>query len=357
MIYLHKRSRASRKMQFLAPLLALSLTTLSAALLFLALGHAPLAALYAFFIEPLADWYGFTELLVKMTPLMLCAAGLSLCFRANIWNIGAEGQFIMGALAGGSVALYFAKFDSNWLLPISLLAGILAGMLWAALALLLKLQFAANEILSTIMLNYIAVNIFLYAVHGPLKDPEGMNFAQSAMFNEASSLPSLLGEAYRPSIAFVFGLMALLLLWIVYSRSMAGFALKVLGADASAAAFAGFSKNKLYMMAFCGSGALAGLAGIAEALGNSHQLVPDLAATGFGYTAIIVVFLGRLQPLGILLASALLALSFLGGENLQIAMQMPRSLSAMFQGMLLFYLLGCDVLVNYRLRFKSARAS
>jgi len=346
-IQLEKRPSDSRAMAYLSPLIAIALTLIAGGILFYTLGEDPLTALYTFFIAPLSDVYGWTELGIKVAPLLLCAMGLTLCFKAKIWNIGAEGQFIMGALGGGYVSLQFLDAESSFVLIPILLAGTASGLLWAAIAAYLKTQFKANEILTTIMLNYIALNALLYGVHGPLKDPDGFNFPQSALFSDAALLP-VFSDDYRLNISILFGLFALVAIWTLMSRTWIGYQIQVLGEDPAAARYAGFKQNKLTWFALLVCGALAGLAGVSEVSGPIGQLIPHVSP-GYGYAAIIVVFLGRMQPIGILLASMLLGLTYMGGEMVQIEMSLPKSLTGLFQGMLLFFLLATDLLISYRI--------
>jgi len=352
MLKLEKRQSDSRAMGYLSPLIALIATLICGAMLFAFLGHDPLEALYTFFLAPLQDTYGWTELGVKVGPLLLCAMGLTLCYRAKIWNIGAEGQFLMGALGGSWMALQFLGAESRWVLVPILLAGTISGMLWGGLAAWLKTRFNANEILTTIMLNYIALNALLWAVHGPLKDPAGFNFPESAMFADAAILP-LFSEDYRLNVSILFALFFMVVIWTLMARSWIGYQIQVMGEDAKAAQYAGFNSKALTWFALLTCGALAGFAGVAEVTGPIGQLVPQLSP-GYGYAAIIVVFLGRMQPVGILLASMLLALTFMGGEMIQIEMSLPKSLTGLFQGMLLFFLLAADLLISYRIVIKKS---
>jgi len=354
MLTLEKRPADSQVMSYLSPLLAIALTLLSGALLFTVMGKDPFDSLYTFFISPLSDLYGWTELGTKAGPLLLCAMGLMLCFKARIWNIGAEGQFILGGLGGGYIALQIMDAEGIWVLPTVLLCGALCGMAWGALAAVLKTRFNANEILTTIMLNYIALNWLLYGVHGPLKDPDGFNFPESAIFSEAATLPVLFDD-YRLNISIFFALFAMAAIWTLMSRTMMGFQISVLGEDKSAAAFAGFKAKRLTWFALLACGALAGLAGVSEVTGTVGQLTPYISP-GYGYAAIIVAFLGRMHPLGILFASMLLALTYMGGEMAQMDLGLPKSLTGLFQGMLLFYLLACDLLISYRVVKKKAPA-
>ena len=318
--------------------------------MFVVMGKDPVEGLKFFFITPLSDRHGLAELGLKMAPLLLCAAGLTVCYRAKLWNIGAEGHFLMGALGTSVVALQLLDTEGFWVLPLVLLAGVVAGAVWAALAAGLKTHLHCNEILTTIMLNYIALNLLLYAVHGPLRDPFGFGFPQSVMFADSALLPMLL-PGTRLHLGLAFGLLAAVAVWVMFTRTLVGFQLNVLGQDARAAAFAGFGARRLTWFAFLVAGGLAGLAGASEVTGPIGQLVPQVSP-GYGYTAIIVVFLGRMHALGIIAASALLALTYMGGEFLQIAMNMPKAVTGLFQGLLLFYLLTCDAFIHYRIRLK-----
>ncbi len=347
MLRLEARRHDSTLMALVSPLIATALTLVAGSILFSLLGHSPGRALYTFFIAPLSDLYGWTELGVKVAPLMLCAAGLNMCYQAKVWNIGAEGQLVIGALAGGYVGLMFPDTQTHWMLVPVLGFGILGGMAWAGLAAWLKTRFNTNEILTTIMMNYIALYGLLYAVHGPLKDPNGYNFPESAQFSEFVTLPVLFPD-YRINISILFGLFALAASWIVLNRTLPGFQMRVLGQDQSAAAFAGFNQNRIVWSVMLVSGGLAGLAGICEVAGSIGQLVPQISP-GYGYTAIIVVFLGRMSPIGIFFASILLGITYLGGEMVQMNFNLPKSITGLFQGMLLFFLLASDILIHYRI--------
>ncbi|KZX79418.1 sugar ABC transporter permease [Oleiphilus sp. HI0009] len=344
---LEKRPSDSKAMAYLSPVLAVLLTLISGAIVFASLGHDPLGSLYVFFLQPLEDLYGWTELGIKVAPLLLCAMGLMLCFKAQVWNIGAEGQFILGGLGGGFLALQLGDVESYWVLPAVLLFGSLCGLAWAALAAWLKTRFSANEILTTIMLNYIALYFLYYGVHGPLKDPDGFNFPESALFSDFAMLPVIF-EDYRLTISILFALFAVAVIWTFMSRAMLGFQINVLGQDPSAASFAGFKDKKLVWLVLLICGALAGLAGVSEVTGPVGQLNPYIAP-GYGYAAIIIVFLGRMHPGGIVIASMLLALTYMGGEMVQMDLTLPKSITGLFQGMLLFYLLACDLLISYRI--------
>ena len=352
MLRLEPRREPSGSMFYVTPFLAIAMTLVAGVVLFEALDKPPLTAMRLIFIAPLTSLRGLAELLVKGTPLILIAIGLAISFRGGIWNIGAEGQYAIGALAGGAVALAFYPATGWWLLPLMSGAGIAGGAAWAAIPALLRTRFNANEILVSLMLVYVAVLLLSSLVHGPLRDPDGLNFPESRLFQ--TSLPILI-EGTRAHVGFLVALAAVPLSWVLLERHVLGFKVKVLGQAPRAARYAGFSDKGLIWFCFLLSGGCAGLAGLFEAAGPVGQLVPALPS-GYGFTAIVVAFLGRLNPIGILLAGLLLALTYIGGETAQIAMSLPSATTAVFQGMLLFFLLAADVLVTYRPRWMAKRS-
>ncbi len=273
--------------------------------------------------------------------------GLAIGFRAGIWNIGAEGQFAAGAIAGGAVAILVHPAEGFWLLPAMCVAGVLGGMAWGAIPAFLRNRFNANEILVSLMLVYVAVLLLSVMVHGPLKDPKAYGFPESVLFQASATLPALISGT-RAHIGFLVALAASAIAHVVMARHAFGFKVRVFGEAPDAARFAGISEQRMVWLCFLLSGGLAGLAGLFEAAGPVGQLVPALPV-GYGFTAIIVAFLGRLEPIGIVLAGLLLALTYIGGETAQVAMSLPSATTSVFQGMLLFFLLASDVLVTYRI--------
>ncbi len=342
------RAAPSRTMVYAAPVLAALLSIAGVAALFAVLGRDPAQALKILFIDPLATSDGLSELALKAVPLLLCAVGIAVGVRAGVWNIGAEGQFTMGAIAGGGVALQFGGQDHGWLLPLMGLAGIAGGAAWAAIPALLKTRFNAHEILTTLMLNYVAIQFLGFLVHGPWKDPQGYSFPQSKQFEPDALLPMLV-PGTRLHVGAVVALLIVPLVWLLLGRTLLGFQVRVVGLAPAAARYAGFSWAKIVWFCLLLSGGLAGLAGIFEVAGPIGQLTPEISP-GYGYAAIIVAFLGRLHPLGILFASLLMALLYIGGEGLQMTLQLPLAVTGVTQGMLLFFLLACDVLIAYRVR-------
>ena len=347
-IRLEPRREPSLAMLYATPFIAFALTVLAGFALFLALGKDPVRAMGLIFVTPLTSVRGLAELTVKSTPLILIATGLAIGFRAGIWNIGAEGQFTIGALAGGSVALYAYPGGGPLLLPAMMLAGVLGGVAWAAIPAVLRTRYNANEILTSLMLVYVATLLLGLMVQGPLRDPQGFNFPVSRLFQPDALLPGLIPKT-RAHIGFLIAIAAVAVAQVLVTRHMLGFMTRVLGEAPRAAAFAGFSEKRLVWICFAISGGLAGLAGLFDAAGPVGQLLPQLPQ-GYGFSAIIVAFLGRLQPLGILIAGLLLGLTYIGGETAQIAMSLPSATTSVFQGLLLFFLLATDVLVNYRVR-------
>jgi general nucleoside transport system permease protein len=350
---LEPRRELSRSVIWATPILAVALTVLAGFVMFALMGHDPFAALYHFFLSPVLSTYGLAELAIKATPLVLIGVGLAIGFRAGVWNIGAEGQLTIGAIAGGGIALWAWEQEGTWVLPAMGLAGIIAGMAFAAIPAFLKTRFEVNEILTSLMLTYVATLFLSLLVYGPWKDPDGYGFPESRMFSPSAMLPMIL-DGTRLHAGALVALLVALAGWVLMSRTIIGFQVKVVGQAPAAARFAGFSQKRMIWFCMLTSGGLAGLAGLFEVAGPVGQLVPVISP-GYGFTAIIVAFLGRLHPLGVLLAGLVMALSYLGGENAQITVGLPQAVTGVFQGMLLFFLLACDVLVRYRIRFGVAR--
>ena len=348
MLSLIPRPAPSRIWTWASPLLALAVTVLIGTLLFIALGKDPVRGLQVFFWEPIKSPYALGELGLKATPLLLIALGLAVCFRSNVWNIGAEGQYIIGAVFAGGVALLAGKETGRWIVVAVLLAGVVGGMLWAGIAAFLRDRFNAGEILVTLMLVYVAVQVLGYLVYGPWKDPAGYNFPQTRTFEAVTQIPKLM-RGSRVHLGLILALLGAGLLWIYLFRTRSGFAQQVGGMAPAAARYAGFSSRKALWTALLISGATAGLAGALEVAGPIGQLTPYVPA-GYGFAAIIVAFVGRLHPLGMVLSAVLLSMFYIGGELAQSRLGLPKSLTGVFQGLLLFTLLACDTLINYRVR-------
>jgi ABC-type uncharacterized transport system permease subunit len=353
MLKLEVRPQPSQVMSVASPLLALAITVVLGVGLFVLLGKDPIRGLQMFFWEPVKSAYAISELLIKATPLLLIALGLSVCYRSNVWNIGAEGQFILGALAGGWVAMQAGEglqWMGRGIVVVILLAGILGGVLWAAIVAALRDRFNANEILVSLMLVYVAIQLLNYLVYGPWKDPKGYNFPQSITFLSVTQVPRLV-TGFRANIGVIISLVCVLAFWLLLFRTFAGFQLQVGGLAPHAARYAGFSSRRALWTALLLSGGMAGLAGALEIAGPLGQITPYVPA-GYGFAAIIVAFVGRLHPVGVVFSALLMSMFYIGGELAQSRLGLPKSLTGVFQGLLLFTLLACDTLIHYRLRWK-----
>ncbi|MHB2264984.1 ABC transporter permease [Aliihoeflea sp. PC F10.4] len=355
-IELVKRAQHSTLFSALSPFMAFGLTIVAGAILFAALGKDPIETLYYYFIDPLTETWSLHELAIKAAPLILIAVGLSVCFLSSNWNIGAEGQFIMGAIAGSILPVVFPDFQFWLVLPLMLLMGIAGGAAYAAIPAILKVRFNTNEILSSLMLVYVAQLFLDWLVRGPWRNPGGFNFPETRSFHEYARLPEIWAESGRAHYGFAFALIAALVLWFVLSRTLKGFEIKLIGQSPRAGRFAGFSAGRMVIFAFLVSGAMAGLAGISEVSGAIGQLRPSISP-GYGFTAIIVAFLGRLNPLGIVAAGLVLALTYLGGEAAQISVGLSDKVVRAFQGSILFFVLACDTLIHYRIRLVRPNAA
>jgi simple sugar transport system permease protein len=345
---LEKRAAPSAAMRIAAPLIAAAAMLATGFAVFAVLGKSPVNALEVFFVEPLNSTYGWGELLLKATPLALCGLGLAVGFRANVWNIGAEGQLTLGAICGGGVALFLSGPLGSFALPACLLAGVAGGAAWAAIPAFLRTRFNTSEILVSLMLVYIAQLLLAFLLHGAWRDPEGFNYPQSKAFDDRLILPILM-DGQRATLAFPLMLGLAALAWLFTSRTFAGYRMLVSGQAPAAAAYAGFGERRNVWLALLIGGAAAGLAGVCEVMGPIGRLQADISP-GYGFAAIIVAFVGRLHPVGIVLAALLMSLLYLGGESVQLGLQLPAAITGLFQGLLLFYLLAADLFVGFRLR-------
>ena len=354
MLKLERRPQPSEMWRYGSPVLALILTVAMGIGLFVLLGKDPVRGLQMFFWEPLKSAYALGELMVKATPLLIIALGLAVAYRSNVWNIGAEGQFVIGAVAASGVALLADKETGRWIVVAVVLAGMMGGMCWAGLVAWLKDRFYANEILVSLMLVYVADMVLGYLVYGPWKDPAGYNFPQSKAFEAVAQIPRLMSGS-RVSAGLILALLGVVAVWIFLFRTRAGFAQQVGGLAPAAARYAGYSSRKALWTALLVSGGAAGLAGALEVAGPIGQLTPYVPA-GYGFAAIIVAYVGRLHPVGMVFSAVLMSMFYIGGELAQSRMGLPKSITGVFQGLLLFTLLACDTLMTYRLRWEGRRA-
>jgi len=345
---LEKRPEPSRLMLYLTPVAAVALTMVVGAIIFSAIGYDGLGAVREIFLTPLTNAYKWQDLGVKAAPLVIIGVGLSVAYRANVWNIGAEGQYVMGGLAGTWVALATYELSGPWILPATVLAGIAGGMLYAAIPALLRTRLNVNEILTSLMLTYASVQLIYYLIRAPWKDPMGMGFPQTRLFAEAARLPTIIPGTIV-HLGVPIAVLVAVLVWFIMTRTVFGYQMRVVGTAPHAARYGGFSENKTIWLAMLVSGGLAGLAGVLEVAGPFQRMVPGFP-TNYGFTAIIVAFLGRLNPLGVVLAGVVLAITFVGGEVAQTTIGLPNAATGIFQAMMLFFLLAGDLLVRYRVR-------
>ena len=350
MLRLEVRPQPSARWGYASPLLALAITVVVGVILFALLGKDPVRGLQVFFWEPVKSAYAISELMVKATPLLIIALGLAVCFRSNVWNIGAEGQFVIGAVFASGVALMAGPDSGRIMVVLVLLAGVLGGMLWAGVTALLRDRFNANEILVSLMLVYVAIQVLNYLVYGPWKDPLGYNFPQTKTFDAVTQIPKLM-QGSRVNIGLLLALAGVAGAWLFLFRTYSGFAQIVGGLAPAAARYAGFSSRKALWIALLTSGGAAGLAGALEVAGPIGQLTPYVPV-GYGFAAIIVAFVGRLHPVGIVFSAILMSMFYIGGELAQSRMGLPKSITGVFQGLLLFALLACDTLIAYRVVWK-----
>ena len=354
MLRLEPRSTQSFAAAWLSPVMALVLTVFTGGVIFLAMGKDPSTALYIYFVEPLTTTSGLSEVAVKAGPLILIGIGLSFGFRAGVWNIGAEGQYIAGAIAGGGLAVYFHESESTLLLPAMLVLGTLGGIAWAAVPALLKTRFNANEILVSLMLVYVAELLLVHLVQGPWRNPQGWGFPGTRMFPDVATMP-LLFSGKRVHLGTLITLAIPFIAWFILVRTRFGFTVRVFGSAPLAARHAGVHSHRMIWQSLLIGGGFAGLAGVIEATGTIGQLVPNISP-GYGFTAIIVAFLGRLHPAGVLLAGIAIAVTYIGGEGAQISAGLPKAVTGLFQGIILFYLLAFDLFTRYRI-IVSSRAT
>ena len=359
MIKLTPRTNPSPWLSLLSPVIAIAATLIMGALIFTVLGYNAGESLYQFFISPLSRLDRISDLVVKACPLIIIALGLVFCYRANIWNIGAEGQFILGALAAGAFALQFPDTTSPLLLPMMILVAMAAGAAWAAIAAICKTLFNANEILVTLMLSYVAALLIDVMVRGPLRDPMAFGFPLTPMYPDSG----LISRMPIPGVGYLgqlhYGVLAAFFLapiaWWLMHRTLPGFQVRVIGSAPRAGRFAGFSSVRTTIGVLLFSGAMAGLAGMIEVSANIGQLQPNVSF-GYGFTAIIVAFLARLNPLGVIAAGLLIAMAELGGDNAQIALGIPKVVTGLFKGILLFFLLAGATLQHYKIEWTTRKA-
>ncbi len=354
MITFTPRDKVSKNWTIIAPILSIFLTIFFGLLIFTFLGYNPLETLYQVFLSPFSRIDRISDIFVKACPLVIVGTGLMLCFRANVWNIGAEGQFIMGTLLAGSFALLFPSVETKFFIFIMIVIGFIGGALWAFIPAILKTKLNVNEILVSLMLVYVAMLFIDFIVRGPLRDPMSFGFPLSKPYPDGA----IINKIPFPGIGYLgqlhYGILLILLLipisWLFVNKTLSGFKINVLGSAPKAAKFAGFKQNTITITVLLLSGGLAGVAGVIEVSANIGQLQPEVSF-GYGFTAIIVAFLGRLNPIGILFAGIIIATVKLGADNAQMSMGIPKVVTGLFEGILLFFLLTGETLQKYKIKW------
>ena len=343
-----KRENASKRLLFLAPFIAIVLATGVTCVLLALLGKSPFEVIKYFFFEPFASVANISETFLKFGPLLLIAQALAIGFRAKVWNIGAEGQMIMGAIAASSVPITFNEVEGFWVLPSMILLGAGGGMAWAGIAAFLRTRFNANEILVTLMLSAIALQILFYLMLGPWRDPDGFNFPQSVLFQDSAMFPILINGTrlnYSIFIPIAFTVFA----YIYMQKHFQGFMLMVSGLAPAAAGYAGFDSKSAIWKSLLIAGCVAGIAGTSEVAGPIGQLQRSITS-GYGYSAIIVAYLGALHPIGIIFAAFFLSVIHIGGDIARVQSDIPISTVHIFQGLLLVFYLASNVFVSHRIK-------
>jgi len=347
---IRKRVIESRKKIILLKLLAVILALLADAIIFLVMNVDPVKAYYKIFEAAFFTEYGLTETIVKFIPLALISYGLALVFKAQIWNIGAEGQLLLGAIASTWVALNLGYLPSYIIIPLMYLSGFLAGLCWALIPAILKAKLQVNEVLTTFMLNLVAQKILEYFVYGPWRDPHGWGFPQTAMFSENARLPLIPGTRIHYTTLLI-AVLSGIVLYILSLKTTLGYEVRVFGGNINAAKYAGINITKIIILTMIISGGLAGIAGVGEVGGIQFRLRPNISP-GYGYTGIVIAWLGGLNPLGITLAAFLYSGLLVGGDALQVAIKLPQATINVFNGSILFFILAFDFFTRCEIIFE-----
>ncbi|MBW8298405.1 MAG: ABC transporter permease [Hydrogenophaga sp.] len=347
-----RRERASLAATVLAPLAAIAVTIVLNLGLYRLMGKDPAAVMHAMLIEPFISWASFSEVLLKTGPLLFIAQGLAIGFRAKVFNIGAEGQFILGAIFASAIPIWYPQATGAWIWPSMLLLGAVGGALWASITAFWRARLNANEILVSLMLSLVAAQLLYYLLLGPWKDPNGFNFPQSVMFQYDAMIPALIAGT-RVNVSLLLAVALSIAAWIFMQKSFMGYRLQVGGLAPRAASYAGFSEKRAIWLSLLIGGFAAGLAGAAEVAGPVGQLQRSIA-TGYGYAAIIVAYLGGLHPIGIMVSSLFMAALYIGGDNAMVSANLPIAAVRVFQGSLLLAYLVAAAFVRYRLEWPRA---
>lgn len=345
-----RRLDPSARINFVVSILSVLLAFVVGGVLLHFQGVSPLRAYAMIFDSAFGSAYDLSETVVKALPLAMVSLAAMLCFTMLIWNIGGEGQALIGALASAAVVRYWPMENPVAMLGSMALAAAVAGGLWAGMAGFLKGRWNVNEIISTLMLNYIAIKLLEYFVYGPWRDPSSLGFPMTAPFIDSARLPTLWDTRIHLGLYAV--LAVAILMWVLLRKSRWGYEIRVMGNNARAAHYAGMNYERSVVWVMFVSGAIAGVAGMCEVSGLQGRLQAGFTAQ-YGYTAIIVAWLSRLNPLLSLLVAFLMGALLVGGDALQIMMGLPVATATILQGLILFFVLGGQFFYNYRISFVS----
>jgi len=353
-IQLIKKTSSSNLTKLVIPIVSFILALVFNALLLLLFGIDPIQAYSVMLKGSLGSQYALTETIVKAIPLMLTGLGVSIAFHMHFWNIGAEGQLAMGGIAAAFAALFLQEYiPAGLMLPVMVLLGILAGAIWGLIPAALKSTIGVNEILTTLMMNYIAILTVEFLYLGPWRDPQGYGFPGTAKFPESAWLPALTGRIHY---GLVFALIGAVLLWLILKFTKLGYEIRLIGENPKAARYSGVNIGRNIVIVMLLSGGLAGLAGMAEVSGISRRLYTGLTV-GYGYTAIIIAWLANLNPWGVIIVSFMMGALLIGGDQLQVAMQTPAAVAEILQGAILFFMLGGSIFNRYKLKILSKKST
>ncbi len=352
MLKIEKRLNLPLWLNLFIPLAAVTLALLTGGVFLGFLGVSPVRAYSEMIVSSLGDTYGISETLVKAIPLALASIGVMLSFKMLIWNIGAEGQIFIGALATAAIVRYLPLNNPVLMFILMFLSSAIAGGFWASVAGFLKARWQVNEIITTLMMNYIAIHLVDFFVYGPWRDPASLGFPMTPPFPDAARLVQFGNSRVHLGI-FIAIIFAFLFYWLI-GWTKWGYEIRVIGENPRAARFAGIDYIKNVVIVMFISGAIAGIAGMCEIAGLQGRLQHGFSAS-FGYTAIIVAWLARLHPLVILFVSFLMGALLVGGDSLQIVMRLPLSSTLVIQGLILFFVLGGEFFRRYRIQFISRK--
>lgn len=351
-IYFEKRKSYSRLTAVLTPVISFAVSLILTGIMLAAFNINPFETYANMFAGAFGTWIDFTETLVKAIPLILTSLGVAVAFKLKFWNIGAEGQLVFGGIAASGVALFWSSWLPPFLvLPAAIIAGAAAGGLWAGVPAFLKVKLNVDETLTTLMLNYVAILAYDGIYNGPWRDPQGFGFPGSAQFPQVAWLPRLSGRAH---MGLIFALIIAAVLWFALYRTKWGFELQMIGQNKKAAKVLGVNIGRNIILALLVSGAISGIAGACEVTGIARRLQQGLSL-GYGYTAIIIAWMSRLNPAACVPIAVLMAGLLVGGDSVQIMMGVPASMGKVMQGMILFPMLAGSIFTEYKLAFSGRK--